>query len=364
MAPAVIRSATTAHATRSPRYLGNTTPVDTAPTWWPARPTRCRPEATLGGASTWMTRSTAPMSMPSSRLDVATTQGSTPPFSSSSTSVRCSRDIDPWCAFATVAAAPPPMPDCPIASAGNSSSSCAPSASSAASSLSRDVSRSASRRELANTIVDRCARTSSRSLRSTAGQIDGRWAVPAAEPTTSSSELPGAGRSSSAARSGTGTSTDTCTVFGVRGWTTSTGRAPARNVDTSSSGRTVADRPMRCAGRSNSSSSRSNERARWAPRFVPATACTSSRITVVTPRSDSRAAEVSSRNSDSGVVTSTSGGVRANWRRSSAGVSPVRMPTVTSGTGSPSRCAACRMPASGERRLRWTSTASALSGET
>ena len=209
MAPAVIRSATTAHATRSPRYFGNTTPLDTAPTWWPARPTRCSPEATLGGASTWMTRSTAPMSMPSSRLDVATTQGSTPPFSSSSTSVRCSRDIDPWCAFATVAAAPPPMPDCPIASAGNSSSSCAPSASSAASSLSRDVSRSASRRELANTIVDRCARTSSRSLRSTAGQIDGRWAVPAAEPTTSSSELPGAGRSSSAARSGTGTSTDT-----------------------------------------------------------------------------------------------------------------------------------------------------------
>ena len=85
---------------------------------------------------------------------------------------------------------------------------------------------------------------------------------------------------------------------------------------------------------------------------------------MVTPRSDSRAAEVSSRNSDSGVVTSTSGGVRANWRRSSAGVSPVRMPTVTSGTGSPSRCAAWRMPASGERRLRWTSTASALSGET
>ena len=83
-----------------------------------------------------------------------------------------------------------------------------------------------------------------------------------------------------------------------------------------------------------------------------------------TPRSDSRAAEVSSRNSDSGVVTSTSGGVRANRRRSSAGVSPVRMPTVMSGTGSPSRCAAWRMPASGERRLRCTSTASALSGET
>jgi hypothetical protein len=72
---------------------------------------------------------------------------------------------------------------------------------------------------------------------------------------------------------------------------------------------------------------------------------------------------VSSRNSDSGVVIRMSGGVRVNARRSSAGVSPVRMPTVMSG-GSPSRAAACRMPASGRRRLRSTSTASALSGLT
>ena len=40
--------------------------------------------------------------------------------------------------------------------------------------------------------------------------------LPAAEPMTSSSELPGAGRSSSAARSGTGTSTLTSIVFGMR----------------------------------------------------------------------------------------------------------------------------------------------------
>ena len=155
------------------------------------------------------------MSMPSSRLDVATTQGSTPPFSSSSTRVRCSRDIEPWCAFATAAGAPPPMPDCPIGLGRERVVQILDAlASSAASSLSREVSRSASRRELANTIVERCARTSSSSRRSTAGQIDGRCAVPAAEPTTSSSELPGAGRSSSAARSGTGTSTDTSIVFG------------------------------------------------------------------------------------------------------------------------------------------------------
>jgi len=59
-----------------------------------------------------------------------------------------------------------------------------------------------------------------------------------------------------------------------------------------------------------------------------------------------------------------SGGDFAMRRRSSFGVSPVRMPTVMSGTGAPSRCAACRIPASGARRLRCTSTASAFSGET
>ena len=43
---------------------------------------------------------------------------------------------------------------------------------------------------------------------------------------------------------------------------------------------------------------------------------------------------------------------------------PVRIPTVISGGGSPSRAAACRIPASGARRFRSTSTASALSGLT
>ncbi len=41
--------ATTAASSRSPRYFGKITPFDGAPTWWPARPTRCRPRATLVG---------------------------------------------------------------------------------------------------------------------------------------------------------------------------------------------------------------------------------------------------------------------------------------------------------------------------
>jgi hypothetical protein len=59
-----------------------------------------------------------------------------------------------------------------------------------------------------------------------------------------------------------------------------------------------------------------------------------------------------------------SGGRLAKARRSSAGVSPVRIPTLMSGGGRPSRAAACRIPVSGARRLRSTSTASALSGLT
>ena len=98
--------------------------------------------------------------------------------------------------------------------------------------------------------------------------------------------------------------------------------------------------------------------------MFPATACTSSTMTVSTPRSVSRACEVSSRNSDSGVVIRMSGGWLTSLLRSSAAVSPVRTATLMSGSASPSRCAACRIPVSGARRFRSMSTASALSGET
>ena len=56
--------------------------------------------------------------------------------------------------------------------------------------------------------------------------------------------------------------------------------------------------------------------ARWAPRLVPATACTSSRISVLTLRSISRARDVRSKNSDSGVVMRTSGCSRSICARS------------------------------------------------
>ena len=53
------------------------------------------------------------------------------------------------------------------------------------------------------------------------------------------------------------------------------------------------------------------------------------------PDSASRAAEVSIRNSDSGVVIRMSGGRVASERRSAAGVSPERMPTLHLRLGQP-----------------------------
>ena len=89
-----------------------------------------------------------------------------------------------------------------------------------------------------------------------------------------------------------------------------------------------------------------------------------SMITVCTLRSVSLAREVSSRNSDSGVVIGMSGGLPASRRLSSAVVSPERPATLILGSGRPRRRTAWRRPVNGARRFRSKSTASALSGET
>ena len=81
---------------------GRCGPRETSPTPWPARPMRCSPAVTDFGDSTWITRSTAPMSMPSSSEVVATRQGSSPDLSRSSTTSRSSRASEPWWARAIV----------------------------------------------------------------------------------------------------------------------------------------------------------------------------------------------------------------------------------------------------------------------
>ena len=95
--------------------------------------------ATAPGDSTWMTRSTAPMSMPSSRLEVATRPRSSPRFSWSSMTTRCSRASEPWWALTSSPVAPASMPSV------------------SASSLRRAARRSARRRALQKMMVLRWA---------------------------------------------------------------------------------------------------------------------------------------------------------------------------------------------------------------
>ena len=88
-----------------------------------------------------------------------------------------------------------------------------------------------------------------------------------------------------------------------------------------------------------SSSSRSSERNRCAPRLVATSEWISSMITVSIDPSVTCAPEVSRRYSDSGVVMRMSGGCRSMRARSAAGVSPVRTSTVGMRGVSPAACA-------------------------
>ena len=116
--------------------------------------------------------------------------------------------------------------------------------------------------------------------------------------------------------SSTGTITSICNGLRTPASTIATGRGtpgrlnPPRNLATSSSGRCVADSPIRCGGRAVTVSRRSSESIRCAPRLVVAIAWISSMITVSTPASVADADEVSMRYRLSGVVMSRSGGRR------------------------------------------------------
>ena len=84
--------------------------------------------------------------------------------------------------------------------------------------------------------------------------------------------------------------------------------------------------------------------------MVGTSAWISSTITVSIERSASRAFEVSSRYSDSGVVIRMSAGSRWKRARSRGGVSPVRTATAGTTKASPRRGATLAMP--GERRAQ------------
>ena len=143
------------------------------------------------------------------------------------------------------------------------------------------------------------------------------------------------------------------------------GLEPTRKFATSSIGFCVADSPMRTTGASATCCSRSSDSARCAPRRVPMTAWISSTMTVRTVRSIARLrSAVSSKYSDSGVVTRTCGGVRSIAARSDCVVSPVRTAAVIRGGSSAIASATRRMPRRGSARFLWMSALRAFSGET
>ena len=101
--------------------------------------------------------------------------------------------------------------------------------------------------------------------------------------------------------SSTGMTTSISSVLVIPASTMATSRGtpgadqPPRKRATSARGRCVADRPMRWGAWAVTSSRRSSETARWAPRLVAARAWISSMITVSTLASEADAEDVSIR---------------------------------------------------------------------
>ena len=246
-------------------------PCETSPTPWPARPMRCSPAVTDLGDSTWSTRSTAPMSMPSSSEEVATRQGSSPDFSRSSTISRSSRASEPWWARAMRRPGSPSSPGQlvqphrqPLGAAAvvHEDDRGAVLAHQLAAARGRSPARSSAggRRCPAQALADQVAAAGGGADAATRGRSRrARRARACPRPAPGSS-----GRAACACR---------CRRSCTRG------PAPTRKRPTSSSGRWVADRPIRCSGRPARCSSRSSVSARCAPRLVRATAWISSTIT-------------------------------------------------------------------------------------
>jgi hypothetical protein len=113
------------------------------------------------------------------------------------------------------------------------------------------------------------------------------------------------------------------------------------------------------------SSSLASVSARWEPRLSAAIAWISSTMIVVTLLNSSRdRAAVSRMYSDSGVVTSTCGGVRSMRARSAGVVSPVLTAVRIVSSAMPLSTARCINSPSGSSRFLRTSFVSAFSGET
>ena len=95
--PARMALTSAAHSRSSSRVVAKMRPLGVAPIQWPDRPMRWSPTAIERGEPIWHTRSTVPMSMPSSSDAVATTAFNSPFLSRSSAVRRRRRARLPWC---------------------------------------------------------------------------------------------------------------------------------------------------------------------------------------------------------------------------------------------------------------------------
>ena len=85
-----------AQSRSSSRLMGKKRAFGVAPLQWPERPARCNATWSAPGLPSCTTRSTVPMSMPSSSDAVATMAWSDPDLSRSSASSRRARERLPW----------------------------------------------------------------------------------------------------------------------------------------------------------------------------------------------------------------------------------------------------------------------------
>jgi len=183
------------------------------------------------------------MSMPNSRVEVATTARSSPFLSLSSISNLCSRDTDPWWARAT---------------------------SSSASRLSSAARRSARARLLTKKIVERWVSNKSSNRGYIAGHIDGLAVGESRVSGVVGCSISGTGTTISMSRTRSLGASTISTALGVQLPLATV--PPVRNSAMAVRGRCVAESPIRWGRVGHNLSSRSSETVRCDPLFVPAIA--------------------------------------------------------------------------------------------
>ena len=264
-----------------PRRWSGTGSCGSMPARRPVRPRRWRNEATVPGASIWMTRSRSPTSMPSSRVLVETMTQSRASAKASSARRRSSTDSEAWDR---------------------------------------------------NVVTPLGAQTLHRVPRPAAGTRRTPGASrPGAGQRSPSPRWPGSRRSRARRRPGGGQLSDGSPSRQVRrdNLCRAVCRAPspAASPAAASGLPTVAERPTRWTGRPATRSSRSSTASRCQPRSSPANACTSSTTIARSPVKKARwstLALTSIASSDSGVVSSMSG--RSRRIRFAAALGDIAVP--------------------------------------